>query len=244
LARYGLTGHYVPLHVRPADLAATLDLLPRLGFVGVNVTLPHKEAVLKFAQTVTPLAARIGSANTLTFGPDGIHADNTDAHGFTWNILDSLPHWSPRQVALIGAGGASRAVIVALQDRGAAQIRLTNRNPERARALADEFGLIAVPWAERAQMLAGCDTLINATTQGMTGQPPLDLPLDDLPKTALVTDLIYTPLETPLLTQARQRGNPIIDGLGMLLHQAAPGFQRWFGQPPQVDAALRAAVLA
>lgn len=244
LQRYGLKGHYVPLHVRAGDLEATLALLPRLGFVGVNVTLPHKGAALALAARATPLARRIGSANTLTFQGDGFEADNTDAHGFTWNILDNHPDWRPARVALIGAGGACRAVIVALQDRGAREIRLTNRSPARAAELAAEFGLTAVPWADRAAMLEGCDMLVNGTTQGMTGQPPLDLALDALAPSALVTDLIYTPLETPLLAAARARGNPVVDGLGMLLHQAAPGFERWFGVKPQVDAQLRAAVRA
>jgi len=243
LRRYGIEGHYVPLHVRPPDLGQALHLLPRLGFAGVNATLPHKEAVLALADSVTPLARRIGSANTLTFGPDGFQADNTDAYGFTWNILESFPDWQPRLVALIGAGGASRAVVVALQDRGATEIRITNRNPDRARSLAAEFGLIAVDWADRARMLEGCDTLVQGTSLGMAGQPALDLPLAALPAAALVTDLVYTPLDTPLLAAARARGNPVVDGLGMLLHQGVPGFERWFGQRPQVDAALRQAVL-
>lgn len=244
LARHGIAGHYVPLRVRPGDLAEALALLPRLGFVGCNVTIPHKEAVLALARTVTPVAARIGAANTLVFGEGGFEADNTDAHGFTWNILDHLPAWAPRRVALIGAGGASRAVAVALRDRGAREIMVTNRSSARAQALAAEFDLVAVDWADRAAMLEGCDTLINATSLGMTGQPPLDLPLSRLPQTAVVSDLVYAPLETPLLAAARARGNPVVDGLGMLLHQAAPGFERWFGVRPQVDAALRAAVLA
>lgn len=244
LRRYGIAGHYVPLRVRPADLAAVLEMLPRIGFVGCNVTIPHKEAVLGLAARVTPLARRIGAANTLSFGPDGLEADNTDAYGFTWNILDSRPNWQPRRVALLGAGGASRAVIVALQDRGATEIRIANRTSTRARALAAEFGLVAVDWSDRARMLEGCDTLINATSLGMAGQEALDLPLDALPRQALVTDLVYVPLETPLLRAARMRGNPVVDGLGMLLHQAAPGFARWFGRMPEVDAELRAAVLA
>lgn len=244
LARYGIAGHYVPLHVQADDLATTLALMPRLGFVGCNVTLPHKTAVLELAARATPLAQRIGSANTLTFTRDGaFEADNTDAHGFTWNILDSFPDWNPRRAAIIGAGGASRAVIVALQDRGAPDIRITNRSPERAQQLAAEFGLTAVPWADRARMLEDCDFLVNGTTQGMHGLPDLDLPLDRLPRTAIVSDLVYTPLETPLLRQAKARGNPVVDGLGMLLHQAAPGFARWFGHVPTVDAELRAAVL-
>jgi len=244
LARYRITGHYVPLHVRPGDLGATLALLPRLGFVGCNVTLPHKRVVLDLAQQVTPLARRIGSANTLTFGPDGVHADNTDAYGFTWNILDAQPDWQPRRVALIGSGGASRAVVAALRDRGASEIRVTNRTADTALSLAQEFGLTAIPWADRADMLAGCDTLVQATSLGMAGQPPLDLALDALPRDALVTDLVYSPLETPLLAAARLRGHPVVDGLGMLLHQAAPAFERWFGIRPQVDDDLRRAVLA
>jgi shikimate 5-dehydrogenase len=245
LKRYGIDGHYVPMHVLAEDLAETLHLLPRLGFVGLNVTLPHKHAVLALADRVTPLADRIGAANTLRFTESGIEADNTDAYGFTQNILESHPDWAPKTVALIGAGGASRAVIVALMDQGATEIRLTNRTLARAEELTGDFGdcLTVVDWDDRAAMLDGCDTLINGTSMGMSGNPPLDLPLDDLPPEAVVTDLVYAPLETPLLAAARARGNPCIDGLGMLLHQGAPGFERWFGIRPEVDAELRAAVL-
>lgn len=243
LRRHGIAGHYVPLQIAPQDFAEALALLPRMGFVGANVTIPHKEAALALATRATPIARRIGAANTLLFTDTGIEADNTDAHGFARNILDSRPDWRPRHVALIGAGGASRAVIAALQDLGAQDIRLTNRTPARAEALATEFGLTACAWSDRAAMLAGCDTLINATSQGMVGNPPLDLDLSALPPQAIVNDLVYTPLETPLLAAARARGNPVIDGLGMLLHQAAPGFERWFGVRPVVDADLRAAVL-
>lgn len=243
LARHGIAGYYVPLHIRPDDFAEALRLLPRMGFVGVNVTIPHKESALALADHVTPLADRIGAANTITFTPDGIEADNTDAHGFAQNIVEACPHWTPRTVALIGAGGASRAVIAALQDRGATDIRLTNRSAPRALDLAAEFGITAHPWEDRAALLDGCDTLVNATALGMQGNPPLDLDLSALPGGAIVNDLVYAPLETPLLAAARARGNPCVDGLGMLLHQAAPGFQRWFGVAPQVDADLRAAVL-
>ena len=245
LQRYGLEGHYVPLHIKPDDFAEALRILPRMGFVGVNVTIPHKHDALGLADTVTKLADRIGAANTLTFTKSGIEADNTDAYGFAQNIRDAHPDWAPRVVSLVGAGGASRAVIAALQDAGAEEIRLTNRTEARADELAGELGdrITVVPWAERAGMLAGCDTLINGTAMGMSGNPPLDLALDDLPGTALVTDLVYTPLETPLLAAARARGNPVVDGLGMLLHQAVPGFERWFGHRPLVDEALRKAVL-
>jgi shikimate dehydrogenase len=246
LKRHGIAGHYIPLQIAPEDLTEALALLPRIGFRGANVTIPHKEAALALADTVTPTAQRIGAANTLLFTSEGVAADNTDAYGFTANILDHCPDWRPRCVSVIGAGGAARAVLAALIDRGAREIRLTNRSPDRAAQLAEVFGsaIRPVPWTHRAEMLAGCDTLVNATALGMSGKPPLELHLDDLPPSALVNDLIYTPLETPLLATARARGNDVVDGLGMLLHQAVPGFERWFGVRPRVDAALRQAVLA
>lgn len=246
LQRHGIVGQYVPLHVTEDDLEACLRLLPRMGFAGINVTLPHKEAVLKLADCCSATAQRIGAANTLTFANGTIEADNTDAYGFTWNILDHAPNWTPQLVAVIGAGGASRAVVAALQDRGAQTIRLTNRRHERSEQLASDFGgnIEVVPWQERHAMLAGCDTLINATSLGMDNAPPLDLALEDLPANALVNDLVYAPLQTKLLERAAARGNLAIDGLGMLLHQAVPGFERWFGIRPKVDNALRDAVLA
>lgn len=245
LQRYGIAGHYVPLHITPQDFPEALRLLPRMGFVGTNVTLPHKLSALALADHVTPLARRIGAANTLTFTDQGIEADNTDAYGFAQNILNAVPHWSPRCVAVIGAGGANRAVLAALLDLGVTEIRLTNRSEQKAQDLAAEFGapVTAVPWANRSAMLEGCDTLVNGTSQGMTGNPALDINLSALPTSAVVNDLVYTPLETPLLAQARARGNTCVDGLGMLLYQAAPGFERWFGHKPTVDDALRRAVL-
>jgi len=245
LRRYGLPGHYVPLPITPDDFARLLPLLPRMGFVGANVTIPHKQAALALADVVTPLALRIGAANTLTFTPRGIEADNTDAYGFSHNILGALPQWAPRTVAVIGAGGASRAVLAALKDLGAAEIRLTNRTADRAQQLADHFGpgVVPVPWENRSDMLEGCDTLINTTSLGMVNSPALSLDLGALPRDAIVNDLVYAPLETDLLAAARPRGNTCVDGLGMLLHQAAPGFHRWFGTNPQVDEELRRAVL-
>jgi len=245
LKRYGIAGHYVPLHITPDTFSEALHILPRMGFIGANVTLPHKHSALSLADKVTPLAQRIGAANTLTFTDQGIEADNTDAYGFTQNIKQAVPGWSPKTVSVIGAGGANRAVLAALLDLGVTEIRLSNRSPQRALDLADEFGapITAVPWANRSDMLEGCDTLINGTSQGMVGNPPLDIDLTTLPETAVVNDLVYTPLETPLLAQARARGNTCVDGLGMLLFQAAPGFERWFGQKPTVDEELRNAVL-
>lgn len=245
LTRYGLNGHYIPLTVHPDDLETTLRLLPRLGFRGVNVTIPHKEPVLALAASATETARRIGAANTLTFVDGGYSADNTDAYGFVQNILDVVPDWSPRCVAVLGAGGASRAVIWALIDRGAQEIRVTNRSADRADALARAFGPLVrpVPWQARADMLADCDTLVNTTSLGMTGQPPLDLSLDRLRAGSVVSDLVYVPLRTPLLAAAADHGHIAVDGLGMLLHQGVPGFERWFHVKPDVDPALRAAVL-
>ena len=243
LRKHMIQGHYIPLHLRDDDLVPTLKLLPRLGFVGANVTLPHKKSVLHLADQSTELARRVGSANTLIFRDGKILADNTDVCGFTWNILDRFPDWRPKHVLLLGAGGASRAVVVALQDQGATRITVTNRNPARAIELAKDFGLSVIDWDSRHDALPDCDTLINATSLGMAGQPPLDLDIGALPKRCLVTDLVYTPLETPLLAQARAAGHPVVDGLGMLLHQAVPGFEAWFGLRPAVDDALRQEML-
>lgn len=249
LRRHGLAGHYVALPVQPEDLAMVLRTLPRCGFVGANVTVPHKEAALALADTVTPRARRIGAANTLVFGADGgIDADNTDGHGFMANLLQHAPGWAPEgQVAvLIGAGGAARAVVVALLDAGVAQLRLTNRTRSRAEQLRDEFGprIEVVDWARMGEALDGAGLVVNATAMGMTGQPPLALVPEALQPGMLVTDLVYSPLVTPLLAAAQARGCRTVDGLGMLLHQAVPGFARWFGQQPEVDDALRQAVLA
>ena len=243
LRKHGLQGHYIPLHLRADNLAQTLKLLPRLGFVGANVTLPHKQAVLRLADQVTELATRIGSANTLIFRAGQVLADNTDAYGFTWNIVSRFPDWRPERAVVLGAGGASRAVVVALQDRGARQIFITNRNRARAEVLAEEFGLAVVDWECRHNALPGCDTLINATSLGMKGQLELEISLASLTSGALVTDLVYSPLETPLLAQARAAGHPVVDGLGMLLHQAVPGFEAWFGLRPEVDESLRQEML-
>ncbi len=241
----GIEGYYVPLQVAPDDFAECLRLLPRLGFVGANVTTPHKETALTLADHRTDVADRIGAANTLSFTAKGIVADNTDAHGFTWNILESCPQWKPKTAAIVGAGGACRAVIVALLSQGVENILISNRSAHRADKLAHDFGpsITVVPWQERSEMLDGCDTLVNTTSLGMSGNAPLDLALDALPTDALVNDLVYSPLETELLNRARMRGNVVVDGLGMLLHQAAPGFARWFGVVPTVDAALRQAIL-
>ena len=240
LARYGLPGHYVPLPVMPEHLAEVLRILPRAGFVGANVTIPHKEAVLTLADTVTDRAALIGAANTLIFRPDGkIHADNTDGYGFIANLRQHAPDWQPDKgpAALIGAGGAARAVVASLLDCGVRELRIANRTRLRAEQIRAEFGarLVVYDWAQVGHMLEGATTVVNATSLGMEGKQPLRVPLDALLPGALVTDLVYTPLVTPFLAEAQARGCQVVDGLGMLLHQAAPGFERWFGQRPEVD---------
>lgn len=249
LRRYGIAGHYIPMPVMPEHLAEVLRVLPRLGFVGVNVTIPHKEAVLTLADSVTDRAALIGAANTLIFRPDGkIHADNTDGYGFVTNLRQHAPDWQPDAgpAALIGAGGAARAVVASLLDCGVREVRITNRTRLRSDQIRSEFGarLVVYDWAQAGNMLDGATTVVNATSLGMEGKQPLRLPLDALSRDALVTDLVYTPLFTPFLEQAQARGCRIVDGLGMLLHQGAPGFERWFGRRPEVDDELRRAVLA
>lgn len=248
LARYGLPGCYVPMPVAPEHLGAVLHTLPQAGFVGLNVTIPHKESVLALADIVTDRAALIGAANTLIFRPDGkIHADNTDGYGFIANLRQQAPDWQPEAgpAAILGAGGAARAVVAALLECGVPELRIANRTKLRADQIKADFGarVVVYDWAQVGNMLDGARTVVNATSMGMIGKPALRVPLDALGAGALVTDLVYNPLMTPFLAAAQARGCRIVDGLGMLLHQAAPGFERWFGQRPDVDDALRAAVL-
>jgi shikimate dehydrogenase len=247
LRRHGIEGSYVPLHVRPGDLDATLDLLPRLGFAGINVTLPHKEAAFAAATTATDRARTIGAANTLIFRDGAIHADNTDGYGFLANLRQEAPGRDTTAPAFVlGAGGAARGIVAALLEEGASHVTLTNRTAARADALRREMGdrVRTVPWDDAPSALSEHGLLVNTTSLGMTGQGALDLDLGTLDRDATVTDIVYAPLETPLLAAARARGNPVVDGLGMLLHQAVPGFAAWFGTEPVVDDALRAAVLA
>ncbi len=248
LDRYRIDGAYVPLAVAPDDLAAVIAALAKMGFAGVNLTVPHKEAVIELLDAVDPLAARIGAVNTVVVGADGsLLGRNTDAFGFLENLRRGSPGGVvPRGPAVVlGAGGAARAVVAALADAGASEIRLANRSLERAENLAGAFGATVKPvaWTEAAAALDGAALLINTTTLGMDGAPPLDLPLDALPPTAVVNDIVYVPLETDLLARARARGNPVVDGLGMLLWQAVPGFEAWFGVRPEVEPALRPFVL-
>lgn len=248
LRRYGVRGHYIPMDVAPLDLEATLRFLPKLGFVGANITIPHKEAVLKIADVITDRAALIGAANTLIFRKDGkIHADNTDGVGFIANLRQNAPGWQPTKgpAAVFGAGGAARAVLAALIEVGVPEIRLTNRSRPRAEALRHDFGpkIVVHDWTQAANMLEGAMTVINTTSLGMAGKPEFRVPLDALERGAVVNDLVYNPLKTSFLSAAETRGCTIVDGLGMLLHQAAPGFERWFGPTPTVDEDTRNAVL-
>lgn len=254
LARYGLAGHYVPLHVRPENLAHVLRALPDMGFAGVNITIPHKQAALALASSVSDAAQRIGAANTLTFDPmGGFHADNTDGVGFIENLRQNAPNWQAgaRPALLIGAGGATRAIVAALLDAGTPEILITNRTAQRAMQLADIFGprLRVFDWNDTPDMLAHAGLVVNTTALGMattdtTGADEFPFSLKALRSDALVTDIVYTPLETPFLVAAKAQGCQVVDGLGMLLHQAAPGFARWFGITPQVDEAARSAVLS
>lgn len=249
LKRYNIDGRYDAIHVTRDDLPAALARLQSNGYRGINVTIPHKEAVLSLAHRVTDRAALIGAANTLTFGSDGtIWADNTDGLGFLANIRDYYPDFtaSSGPAIVLGAGGAARAVICALLQDGAPEIWLMNRTKQKAVVLRDQFGA-RVKIHDQTQftsLLPQAALLVNTTSLGMVSQPPLNLSLDGLPQDCLVTDLVYAPLITPLLVNARERGARVVDGLGMLLHQAAPGFERWFNHRPEVDADLRAAVLA
>lgn len=248
LDRYGINGHYVPLHVQQNHLTEVIAMLPRLGFVGLNVTIPHKESVLKLADIVTDRAALIGAANTLIFRKDGkLHADNTDGVGFLANLRQEAPHWNAGTgpAAVLGAGGAARAILAALIEAGAPEIRIANRTRTRAEALRAEFGgrITVYDWVQLGPMLEDCMTVVNTTALGMTDKPDLRIPFEALHPDAVVNDLVYTPLDTFFLKQAAQQGCTVVDGLGMLLHQAAPGFERWFGKRPEVDAAAGAAAL-
>jgi shikimate dehydrogenase len=247
LERYRIDGAYIPLPVAPEHFVAALRALARLGFAGANVTLPHKEAALAAVDRADALARRIGAVNTVVVAPDGtLDGSNTD--GFIENLRQNASGFDASfgPAVVLGAGGAARAVVAALADAGAPEIRVVNRSALRAERLIEALGgpCRLVPWAERAAALDGAALLVNATTLGMTGQAALDLPLDRLPTGAVVNDIVYVPLETALLAAARRRGNKTVDGIGMLLHQARPGFRAWFGVDPEVTPALRGFVLA
>jgi shikimate dehydrogenase len=249
LKLYGIDGAYEKEAVAPKDLARFLGALEARGYIGANVTLPHKEAALQLAAVADEAARMIGAANTLWLDSAGrLCAGNTDAYGFITNLEAEAPDWNKgrRPVMVLGAGGAARAILHGLLTEGAARILLANRTRGRAEALARAFGpsVQVVDWHDRHRALAGCGLLVNATSLGMTGKEPLDIDLKALPADAVVADIVYSPLETELLAAARARGNRVVDGLGMLLHQAVPGFERWFGIRPEVTPELKAHVAA
>ncbi|MGD1880410.1 MAG: shikimate dehydrogenase [Kiloniellaceae bacterium] len=246
LAEHGIDGAYVPLPVAPENIAVAVRGLAAAGLAGVNVTIPHKQAVLALCDRVDDIARRIGAVNLLIFKDGQIVGSNTDAFGFMANLAAGAPAGTAAAAPAVrlGAGGGARAVAAGLLDAGVPEVRLTNRSRERAEQLAQEIGgpITVVPWNERAAALDGAGLLVNSTSLGMTGQPALDLSLDALAVGAVVCDLVYSPLETALLAAARAKGCIGVDGLGMLLHQARPCFTAWFGPDPQVTPALRAFV--
>ncbi len=242
-----IDGAYLPLAVKPEDLSLALWALPALGFKGVNITVPHKERAFTLVDKMDPFAERIGAVNTICVDKKGLlTGSNTDACGFIANLQVGARHWRASRPALVlGAGGAARAVCAGLMTAGVREIRVCNRTRSRGQIMAREIGgpIVVVDWADRAEAVDGVGLLVNTTNLGMIGAPVLSMPLTKLPTGAVVTDIVYTPLMTPLLVSARERGNVVVDGLGMLLHQARPGFAAWYGQEPEVTSALRAHVL-
>ena len=248
LKRYDLAGAYLPIALSAEEFPAGLRKLVKKGFKGVNVTIPHKETALELADTVTDRAALIGAANTLHFHADGtIGADNTDGYGFIQNLRQNAPDWDPKlaPALVLGAGGAARAIVWALLNEGTPCVRIANRTRLRAENLANHFGakVEVVEWSNASEAMEGTATIVNTTSLGMEGQPELRISFDAAPDNSLVTDIVYAPLITPFLEKANERGLKTVDGLGMLLHQAAPGFESWFGQTPEVNEDLRQAVL-
>ena len=248
LDRYGIEGAYEKRAVAPEELEQFLRTMPEAGWVGCNVTVPHKEKAFGLVETDDPFTRRLGAVNTVYLRDGRLHGTNTDGIGFVRNLQARAPQWQAcgGPAVVLGAGGAARAVVAALIDAGVPEVRIVNRTEERARTLAGMFGtaVSAHDWMQRADLLSDCPLLVNTTTLGMTGAPRLDLELGRLAPDAVVYDIVYAPLETDLLARARDRGNPVVDGLGMLLHQAAPGFALWFGVEPEVTDALRALIVA
>ncbi len=240
LAQHGLVGTYGRIDVAPDAFEDFLTTMASQGLVGGNVTIPHKEAAFRLVERRDAAAEAIGAVNTVWLEDGRLVGSNTDAYGFAANLDQNAPAWRDAETALVlGAGGASRAIIHALRQAGIERILIANRTASRADELASIFGATAIAWDDIAARLPATGLLVNTTSLGMTGKGDLDLPLDAMPSGAVVTDIVYVPLETPLLARARERGLATVDGLGMLLHQAVPGFERWFGVRPVVDAALR-----
>lgn len=249
LAQYGIPGRYVLFNVPPEKLQSAVRGLAALGLRGCNVTTPHKQAIFPLLDRVDDLARRIGAVNTVVVEKDGtLTGFNNDGNGFIQSLRDADPTWRPDggPVLVLGAGGAARAVVASLAAQGATEIRVSNRTSEKSQEIAEAMGAVVkvVPWEQREDALDGITMLANATSLGMSGKPALDMSLKELPARALVGDLIYIPPETPLLAAARARGHVTVNGLGLLLNQARPAFNAWFGVMPEITPALRAAIAA
>jgi shikimate dehydrogenase len=249
LDQAGVLGYYVPLEIHPDNFEDALKNMPKQGFRGANVTIPHKERALEIADYVSERAKRIGAANTLYFDADGkIHADNTDGYGFITNLKKGAPEWNAKAgpALVLGAGGAARAILDALITEETPKLYLTNRTKERAQALASEFGdtVEVLDWDNKNVVFSEVKTLINTTSLGMNGKGDLGLDFSQLTSAITVTDIVYTPLETDLLKHAKQRGCTCVDGLGMLIYQGVPGFSNWFGVAPKVTDELRELLLS
>lgn len=249
LAEHGIAGRYVLFPVPPERLEAAVRGMAALGLRGCNVTTPHKQAIFPLLDRVDDLARLIGAVNTVVVEKDGtLTGFNNDGNGFVQSLRDADSKWRPDTgpILVLGAGGAARAVVASLAAQGAKEIRLANRTPAKAQEIAAAVGAVVkvVPWDQRTDALDGIAMLANATSGGMAGKPPLDMPLDRLPARAVVGDLIYIPPETPLLAAARARGNVTANGLGLLLNQARPAFHAWFGVMPEITPALRQAIAA
>lgn len=240
--RAGVDGYYIPLAIEPEfeKFAAAMRGLRKIGFAGVNVTIPHKEHALRFSTQASEAASRAGAANMLTFTEEGAHADNSDIAGFERAIgAKNERTYEGATALLLGAGGAARAVSIALKNKGFSKIWIANRSHDKAEAMAREFDLEPLDWGERQAGVNEADLVVNATSLGMKGSPPLDLNLDNAKQSAVIADIVYAPIETPLLKSARDKNHRTVDGLNMLMHQAAPGFRQWFKTDCDVDQALR-----
>ncbi len=249
IKQYGLAGAYGLFTVQPNQLETAIRGLKALGLAGCNITIPHKVDAMQYMDWVEPLALRMGAINTIVVQADGaLHGFNNDGYGYLQSLREAQPSWQADAgpAVVLGAGGAARAIVVSLIDAGATEIRILNRTRSKAEDLAQEFGQVvtAFDWSERSDALNNAALLVNTTNQGMHGESALDIDLTQLPTSALVSDAIYIPLETPLLATARLRGNTTVNGLGMLLHQARPAFNAWFGVMPEVTPELKNAIMA
>jgi shikimate dehydrogenase len=249
LKQHGFLGHYMPLAIAADGIEKALRALPALGFAGCNLTMPHKEKAIPVMDRISPMVRKVGAMNCVVVGADGaLEGNNFEAFGYAESLAQEIPDWQADRgpIVVLGAGGGARAVVAGLMERGAKEIRVFNRSRERAEHLASDLGapVVALPWSMREEALRDAVLVVNATSQGMKGHPPLDIRLDGLPVTAAASDLIYMPGETPFLAQARARGNHTVNGLGMLLNQARPAFEAWFGVMPDVTPELRASIEA